>query len=66
MFMLTRHRVRLLGLALATALISLLFVLPQRIRGYVDNPYIGIVVFLIPPVIFFSLRDWRLSRSGFT
>jgi hypothetical protein len=67
MFILTRHRVSLLGLALvATALISLLFVLPQWIRGYVDNPYIGIVVFLILPIIFFSLRDWRLSRTGFT
>jgi hypothetical protein len=40
-FILTRHWVSLLGLALVgTALISLLFVLPQQIRGHVDNPYI--------------------------
>ncbi len=54
-FILTRHWVSLLGLALVgTSLISLLFVLPQQIRGHVDNPYIGIVVFLILPVIFFT------------
>jgi nitrate/TMAO reductase-like tetraheme cytochrome c subunit len=29
-------------------------VLPQTIRGHVDNPYLGIVVFLIVPVIFFA------------
>jgi NapC/NirT cytochrome c family, N-terminal region len=53
-FLLTRHWVSLLGLALvATALISWLFVLPQEIRGHVDNPYIGIVVFLVLPVVFF-------------
>lgn len=38
----------------ATALISLLFVLPQQIRGHVDNPYVGVVVFLILPAIFFT------------
>jgi len=54
-FILTRHWVSLLGLALvATALISLLFVLPQQIRGHVDNPYIGIVVFLILPIVLFA------------
>ena len=39
-----------MGLAL-TALISWLFVLPLHLRGHVDNPYIGIVVFLIIPVV---------------
>jgi hypothetical protein len=54
-FILTRHWVSLLGLAVvATALISLLFVLPQQIRGHVDNPYIGIVVFLILPIVLFA------------
>src|SRR3954453_17488178 len=54
-FVLTRHWLSLVGVALlATALISLLFVLPQQIRGHVDNPYIGIVVFLILPIIFFA------------
>src|SRR4051795_4005417 len=54
-FVLTRHWLSLVGVALlATALISLLFVLPQQIRGHVDNPYIGIVVFLVLPVVFFT------------
>ena len=53
-FLLTQHWLSLLGLALvATALISWLFVLPQQIRGHVDNPYVGIIVFLILPAIFF-------------
>jgi hypothetical protein len=29
-------------------------VLPAQIRGHVDNPYIGIVFFLILPIVFFS------------
>jgi hypothetical protein len=54
-FLLTQHWLSLLGVALvATALISLLFVLPQQVRGHVDNPYIGIVVFLVLPAIFFT------------
>ena len=54
-FLLTQHWLSLLGVALlATALISWLFVLPQQIRGHVDNPYVGIVVFLVLPAIFFT------------
>ena len=54
-FLVTRHWASLVGLALlATAVISWLFVLPQQIRGHVDNPYLGIVVFLLLPVIFFA------------
>src|SRR6476646_3430922 len=54
-FLLTQHWLSLLGAALvATALISWLFVLPQQIRGHVDNPYVGIVVFLVIPAIFFT------------
>jgi hypothetical protein len=54
-FLLSQHWVSLLGVALvATALVSWLVVLPQTIRGHVDNPYLGIVVFLIVPVIFFA------------
>jgi NapC/NirT cytochrome c family, N-terminal region len=54
-FLLTRHWLSLLGAALlATALISWLFVLPLHVRGHVDNPYVGIVVFLILPIIFFT------------
>jgi hypothetical protein len=54
-FLLTQHWLTLLGGALvATALISLLFVLPQQIRGHVDNPYIGIIIFVVLPLIFFT------------
>jgi nitrate/TMAO reductase-like tetraheme cytochrome c subunit len=45
----------LLGLALlATALISSLFVLPQQIHGHSQNPYLGIIVLLVLPIIFFA------------
>jgi len=54
-FVLTRHWLSLLGLALlATAVISWLFVLPQQIRGHFENPYVGIVVFLVLPAVFFA------------
>ncbi len=54
-FVLTRHWLSLLGLALlATAVISWLFVLPQQVRGHFENPYVGIVVFLVLPAIFFA------------
>jgi len=54
-FLLTQHWLSLLGAALvATAVISWLFVLPLQVRGHVDNPYVGIIVFLILPLIFFT------------
>src|ERR1700758_649940 len=54
-FVLTRHWLSLVGVALvATAVISWLFVLPLSIRGHVENPYVGIVIFLILPAIFFT------------
>jgi hypothetical protein len=54
-FLLTQHWLSLLGVALVTtAGISWLFVLPNQIRGHVDNPYIGIIVFLILPIVFFA------------
>lgn len=54
-FLLTRHWLSLTGAALVTtAGISWLFVLPLHMRGHVDNPYVGIIVFLILPVIFFT------------
>ena len=53
-FLLTRHWLSLAGTALVTtAAISWLFVLPLHIRGHVDNPYVGIIVFLILPAAFF-------------
>ncbi len=54
-FLLTRHWLSLLGGGLlATALLSWLFVLPLQIRGHASNPYIGIIVFLILPIVFFT------------
>jgi len=54
-FLLTQHWLSLLGTALAaTAIISWLFVLPLQIRGNASNPYVGIIVFLILPVVFFA------------
>lgn len=54
-FLLTQHWLSLLGVALVTtAGISWLFVLPLQVRGHADNPYVGIVVFLILPIIFFA------------
>src|SRR5947199_10171969 len=54
-FILTRHWLSVAGLALAlTAGISSLFVLPNEVRGHASNPYIGILLFLILPVMFFA------------
>jgi NapC/NirT cytochrome c family, N-terminal region len=54
-FLLTRHWLSLVGIALVTtAGLSWLFVLPLQIRGHAANPYIGIVVFLILPIVFFA------------
>lgn len=54
-FLLTRHWLSLVGVFLVTtAGISWLFVLPLQIRGHVDNPYVGIIVFLILPIVFFA------------
>jgi nitrate/TMAO reductase-like tetraheme cytochrome c subunit len=54
-FLLTRHWLSLVGTALVTtAGISWLFVLPLHIRGHADNPYVGIIVVFILPIIFFT------------
>src|SRR5215469_8557926 len=54
-FLFTQHWLSLFGLALlSTAVISWLFVLPLQIRGHVENPYVGIIFFLILPLIFFA------------
>jgi len=53
--LLTCDGLSLLGTALVTtAGISWLFVLPQQIRGHADNPYVGVVIFLILPIVFFA------------
>lgn len=54
-FLLTQHWLTLCGMTLVTtAVISWLFVLPQQIRGHADNPYVGIIIFLVLPLLFFA------------
>src|SRR5262249_13773252 len=54
-YLLTLHWLSLVGSVLVTtAGISWLFVLPLHIRGHVDNPYVGIVAFLVLPAMFFA------------
>ena len=51
--LLTTSWVSLLGTALVTtASFSWLFVVPLHLRGHAENPYIGILVFLIIPILF--------------
>jgi len=53
--LLTSHWISMLGATLVTlAGCSWLFVLPAHIRGHVDNPYIGLLIFVIIPVVFFA------------
>src|SRR5580658_2753129 len=51
----TSHWVSMCGVALVTlAGFSWLFALPANIRGNVSNPYIGLLVFIAIPVVFFA------------
>ena len=53
--LLTSHWISMLGVALVTlACCWWLFALPAHLRGHVDNPYIGLLIFIIIPVIFFT------------
>ncbi len=53
--LLTTHWVTMAGVALVTlAGFSWIFVLPVSLRGRVENPYIGLLVFIAIPVIFFA------------
>ena len=54
--LLTSHWISMLGAALVTlAGFSWLFVLPLNIRGGgVNNPYIGLLVFIAIPIVFFA------------
>src|SRR6516225_9761422 len=53
--LLTAHWLGLVGTGLVTtAGLSWLFVLPLQLRGHASNPYLGIVVFLVLPVVFFA------------
>jgi NapC/NirT cytochrome c family, N-terminal region/Cytochrome c7 and related cytochrome c len=52
--LMTSHWVSMLGVALVTlAGCSWLFVLPVHLRGHVDNPYIGLLIFVAIPMFFF-------------
>ena len=53
LLLLTGHWVSMLGVALVTtAGFSWLFTLPTELRGQTNNPYIGILVFILIPVLF--------------
>jgi hypothetical protein len=53
--LMTSHWLSYLGMGLVgSALISWLFVLPLHVRGHVDNPYIGILVFIAIPIVLFA------------
>jgi len=53
--LLTSHWLTMAGVALVTlAGFSWIFVLPASLRGRVDNPYIGLLVFIAIPAVFFA------------
>src|SRR5271154_6859638 len=53
--LLTSSWISMLGAALVTlAGFSWLFVLPLNISGHVANPYIGLLVFIAIPIVFFA------------
>ena len=55
LLLLASHWISMLGAALVTlAGFSWLFVLPANIRGHVENPYIGLLVFIAIPMVFFA------------
>ena len=52
---LASHWVSMVGSALVTlAGFSWLFLLPTNFRGHVENPYIGLLFFIVIPAIFFT------------
>src|ERR1700712_4703859 len=54
LILLTSHWISMLGVTLVTlAGCSWLFLLPVHLRGHVDHPYIGLLVFIAIPVVFF-------------
>ena len=53
--LLTSHWISMAGVTLVTlAGFSWLFLLPQNIRGHVSNPYIGLLMFIAIPLVFFA------------
>ena len=54
LILLASHWISMLGTALVTlAGFSWLFLLPTNLRGTVGNPYIGLLLFIVIPAIFF-------------
>src|ERR1700681_1618575 len=52
--LLASHWISMLGTALVTlAGFSWLFLLPTNLRGRVENPYIGLLLFIAIPIVFF-------------
>jgi hypothetical protein len=55
LILLTSHWISMAGVALVTfAGISWLFVLPANVSGHVGNPYVGLLIFMAIPVVFFT------------
>lgn len=53
--LLTSHWISLIGVALIlTALCTWIFLLPLQLRGETDNPYLGLLAFLIVPMVLFA------------
>ncbi len=51
----TSHWISWVGLVLIlTAISTWLFLLPQQMRGKTDNPYLGVLAFVIVPMVFFT------------
>src|SRR5271170_867853 len=74
--LLTSHWLSMAGVTLVTlAGICWLFVLPANLRGHVQNPYIGLLLFVALPILFLAglalipIGIWLSRRSvaaGFT
>lgn len=55
LILLTSHWLSWVGVALIlTALSTWLFLLPLQMRGETDNPYLGVLAFVIVPLVFFT------------
>ena len=78
LILLTSHWITMIGVTLVTlAGCSWLFLLPLHMRGRVDNPYIGLLVFIAIPLVFFlglalipigivlTRRRWAASLDTF-
>jgi nitrate/TMAO reductase-like tetraheme cytochrome c subunit len=53
--LLTSHWISMTGVALVTlAGFSWIFVLPTNLRGHAENPYIGLLIFVAIPIVFFA------------